>query len=310
MEIIDLDSFMETRYQTAIALGNFDGIHYGHQVLIKNMISKAERKGLKSSVLLFQNHTKEFTNGISPSLISSIEQKYDLMHNLGVEIIYKMEFNQAIMNLSPEEFVKDILINKLNVRSVVVGYDYRFGYKAKGDSDLLKKIGKTYGIDVEVLKPITINNEIISSTRIRKLIKEGLLQEVKLLLGRNYSIIGKVVPGKNLGNKLGFPTANIQPLINYVMPKPGVYCTETIVNNIKYLSATSVGYNPTFNENSLKIETHIIDFSENIYDQKIELIFVEYLRGEIKFNDVDSLVNQINSDIKRVKSRHKYLQNK
>lgn len=309
MEVLNLDDFTKNKYQTVIALGNFDGVHYGHQVLIKDMVSKAKNMGLKSSLLLFRNHTKECINGTCPSLISSIEQKYDLMRELGVEIIYNIEFNESIMKLSPEEFVIDILINKLNVKSILVGYDYRFGYKAKGDTNLLKKIGKLHGIEVEVLKPITIKDDIVSSTKIRDLIEVGKLEDVKLLLGRNYSIIGKVIPGKNLGSKLGFPTANIKPIINYTIPKSGVYSTETIVNNKKYLSATSVGYNPTFNENSIKIETHIIDFAENIYDENIELIFVEYLREEIKFNDIDSLVKQIENDIKRVKSRHKYLQN-
>lgn len=309
MEILNIDDFTENRYQTAIALGNFDGIHYGHQVLIKNMVKKAKMNGLKGSVLLFQNHTKECINGTCPSLMSTIQQKYDLLNKLGVDMVYNIEFNETIMKLSPEEFVIDMLINKLNVKSIFIGYDYRFGYKAKGNSNLLRAICNSYGIYVEVLEPITFKDEVVSSTRIRSLIEEAKLEDVKALLGRNYSIIGKVVSGKSLGSKLGFPTANIEPIINYVIPKHGVYSTEIIVNNKKYLSATSVGYNPTFNEKTIKIETHIIDFANDIYDENVKLIFVDYLREEIEFSDLDSLVNQIKKDIEMVKTRHNYLQN-
>src|SRR5690606_9980677 len=139
-----------------------------------------------------------------------------------------------------------------------------------GDSKLLKELGSNYNIDVEVLHPVIINDEVVSSTRIRSLIKEGELEHVKLLLNRDYSIRGKVVSGKKIGNKLGFPTANIEPVINYVIPKLGVYSTEVIIDGKKYLSATSVGYNPTFEESTIKIETHIIDFKEDIYNKEIE----------------------------------------
>ena len=248
------------KYNSAIALGNFDGVHIGHQELIKKMIYIANKNDYISSVLMFENHTKSIIEGKGPSLITCKKQRYDIIEKLGVDIIYTMDFNEYIMKLSPEDFVTKILIEKLNVKAVVVGTDYRFGYKAAGNSETLKELGVKHGIKVKILEPIFIDGEIISSTRVRKSILDGDMKKVSRLLGRNYSILGKVVPGKRIGNKLGFPTANMEPLINYVLPKNGVYSTETVVDGVKYLSASSVGYNPTFREEVIKIESHIIGF--------------------------------------------------
>ena len=301
MELLKIENYVESRFGTAIALGNFDGVHVGHQKLILEMIKRANRNGLKSSVLLFQNHTKLFLDGVGPSLITSPEQKNDLIYKLGVEIIYSMIFNESVMKLSPEEFVTEILIKKLNVKTIVVGSDYRFGFKASGDSNLLMKLGDKFGIDVKIFEPVLIEGEVVSSTRIRDCLLSGKIEQARILLGRDYSLYGKVVSGKKIGKKLGFPTANIQPLVNYVIPQNGVYSTQTVVDEVKYLSATSVGYNPTFTENSIKIESHIIDFDSTIYGNTVELLFIKYLREEIKFDNLELLKKQIQDDIIEVK---------
>lgn len=297
MEIINVENFKEDRFETAIALGNFDGVHIGHQKLIKEMVENSKKFGLKSSVLLFNNHTKTVLEGKGPKLITSLKQKYDLIESLGVDIIYTMTFNENIMKLSPEEFVNGILIEKLNCKAVVVGTDYRFGHKASGNADLLRELGIRFNFLVNIVSPMYVDNEIVSSTKIRELITKGDLDMVKILLGRDYSLCGKVIHGKKMGTKLGFPTANIELLENYIVPKKGVYNTRTIIDNNKYLSATSVGYNPTFNEDILKIESHIIDFNENIYDKIVEIVFIKYLRDEFKFDTLDLLVEQMNKDI-------------
>lgn len=301
MELIKIDNFNEDRFETAIALGNFDGVHLGHQSLIKKMISISNEEGLNSSVLLFENHTKSTIDGKGPSLITSKEQKYNLVHQLGVKTIYSMKFDEFIMKLTPEEFVTEILIKKLNAKAVVVGNDYRFGHKASGNAELLMELGIKHGLKIVIVDPLYVDGDIVSSTRIRHCILSGDVKGASKLLGRDYSILGKVVPGKKIGNKLGFPTANIEPLINFVLPKNGVYSTKTIVDGVKYISATSVGYNPTFRENSIKIESHIIGFAQDIYDMNIELVFVEYLRDEIKFESVELLKKQILLDINKVK---------
>lgn len=301
MEIIEIKDYKERRFQTVVALGNFDGVHKGHCDLIQKMTQFAEKNKLKSALLVFDNHTKTILTGNAPKTITSMDQKYKIFENLQVELIYKMKFNNEIMKLLPEQFVKEVLIDNLNVKAVVVGFDYRFGYKASGNAQLLKELGNKYNFTVIIIDPIYIDNQLVSSSKIRELLLEGNIMEANKLLGRNYSIIGRVVPGKKLGNRLGFPTANIEPIENYVIPKNGVYSTNTIVDNKSYLSATSIGSNPTFKNDGLKIESHIIDFDQDIYDKIIELEFVEYLRGEIKFQNIKSLKKRVQADIKRAK---------
>ncbi|WMM26576.1 bifunctional riboflavin kinase/FAD synthetase [Tissierella sp. MB52-C2] len=304
MEIIDLSNYNETRFNTAIALGNFDGIHIGHQQLINTMISKAKDLGIKSSLLLFKNHTKATIDNNKPNMITSNEQKFKICEELGIDIIYLLDFDDNLMKLSGEDFIKNIIIDKMNCKLLVVGFDYRFGYKASGDSEFLLELGKKHNIDVIVLDPVYKNNEVISSSIIRNLIAIGHMDEVTNILGRPYSILGKVITGKNRGNKLGFPTANMEPMDNFVIPKNGVYITNTIVDNRRYLSATNIGYNPTFNEDVLKIETYILDFGENIYGKMIEVEFIDFLRDDIKFKNKEELINQMNLDIEMVKFKH------
>lgn len=304
MEIIDLLNYNETRFKTAIALGNFDGIHIGHQELIKNMIKKSKELGLKSSLLLFKSHTKSIIDKNKPNVITSNEQKLKIAKNLGIDIVYLLDFNEEVMKLSGQKFIKDIILDKMNGKLLVVGFDYRFGYKALGDAKYLVDIGNKNNIDVIVQSPVCKNDEVISSTIIRKLIIDGKMKNVSGLLGRPYSIIGEVIQGSNRGNKLGFPTANINPIDNYVIPKTGVYVTNSIIDNKKYISATNIGYNPTFNENILKIETYIIGFEENIYGKFFEIEFIDFLRDDIKFNNINDLINQMKLDIDMIKFRY------
>lgn len=301
MEIRNIENYRENGRGTAVALGNFDGVHIGHKALIEEMLRTAKDLGLKSSVLLFNNHTKKVLLGNGPKLLTSKEQKYKIMEELGVEIIYSMEFNKEVMKLSPREFVEKILIRRMNCKSVVIGSDYRFGHKASGNADLLKELGKEYGFNVTVLEPIYVRDEIVSSTKIREFLSKGELEKAKAYLGRDYSIVGKVVSGKKIGNKMGYPTANIEPIEDYIIPLNGVYGTISIVGGKKYLSATSVGFNPTFGEKSIKIESHILDFQEDIYGFEVELIFIEYLREELKFNTTKELIEQIDKDIEKIK---------
>lgn len=304
MEIIDLSNYNETRFNTAIALGNFDGIHIGHQQLIKTMISKSKELGIKSSLLLFKGHTKTTIEKNKPSMITNNQQKFKIAEDLGIDIIYLLDFDDKIMRLSGEEFIRDIIIEKMNGKLLVVGFDYRFGHKASGDSEYLKVLGRRYNIDVVVLEPIYKDNQVISSSIVRELIANGNMLDATNILGRPYSIIGKVIPGKNRGNKLGFPTANIEPIDNYVIPKNGVYITNTIIDSKRYMSATDIGYNPTFDEDILKIETYILNFEGNIYGKSLEIEFVDFLREDIKFESKEALIEQMKKDIKIIKLRH------
>lgn len=304
MEIINISNYKETRFSTGVALGNFDGIHLGHQQLIKTMIEESKKLGLKSSLLLFEKHTKATINNKQPKVITTNDQKFKIAKDLGIDIIYIIDFDKKIMELSGEKFIQDIVINKMNSKLLVVGFDYKFGYKASGDSKFLLELGKKYNIQVRVIDPIFDGKEIIGSTGIRKLIMQGNITKANGILGRNYSIMGKVISGSNRGNKLGFPTANIEANHNNVIPKPGVYKTNTIIDGKRYTSATNIGYNPTFGGKVLKIETHILDFKSNIYGKTIEIEFLSFLRDDMKFANIDGLINQLNTDIDRIKSQY------
>lgn len=302
MEIIKLLNYKEKRFNTAVALGNFDGIHIGHQDLIKTMVNKAKKENLKPSLLLFDTHTKSVLNSDSPSCITSIDQKIEIAEKLGVEIVYIIKFDKELMKLSADEFVSKILIEKMNSKLIVVGFDYRFGYKALGDSEYLKKLSSQYNFEIEVLNPVKNKGLIVSSSNIRHLIKEGKMEEVETLLKRPYSMLGNVIEGASRGRKLGFPTANIELKSNYVMPRSGVYKTYTEIDGRTYKSATNIGYNPTFNKENklLKFETYILDFNENIYGKTIKVYFKRHIRDDIKFDNVDDLIAQMNLDVKEV----------
>lgn len=302
MEIIDLSNYKEIRFNTAVALGNFDGIHLGHQELIKKMISDARDMDLRPSLLLFKNHTKATLNRNSPKCITNIDQKISIAERLGVELIYIINFNEKLMKLSADEFVEKILLEKINSKLIVIGYDYRFGYKALGNSDYMYQLSKELDFKLKVLSPIKKHDTAISSSDIRVLIEEGRMEEVEEYLQRPYSMIGKVISGASRGAKLGFPTANIELLDNYVVPRTGVYKTFTKVDGKTYKSATNIGYNPTFNKVNklLKFETYILDFNKDIYGKTIEVYFKKHLRDDIKFDNKDDLIYQMKLDIKEI----------
>lgn len=304
MEIIDLSKNKEIIYRTSVALGNFDGIHLGHQELIKTMILNAKELDLQPSLLLFKNHTKETLDKSSPKSITSIDQKLSLVKKLGVELIFFIDFNENLMKLSADQFVKEILLKKLKSELIVIGYDYSFGYKALGDSDYMKRLSKEFHFKLKVLSPVKKNDTPISSSYIRDLIEKGSMQEVEESLNRPYSIIGRVIRGASRGTKLGFPTANIELTDNYVIPRTGVYKTFTEVEGEIYKSATNIGYNPTFNKdnNLLKFETYILDFNKDIYGKTIEIFFKRHLRDDIKFDNKNELVNQMRLDIKEIEN--------
>lgn len=297
MEIIKINNYKEKRFKTAIALGNFDGVHLGHQSLINSMIKAANNEGLKSSILLFENHTKNIIDGKGPKLLTSWDQKLRIFSELGVDLVYSTIFDKNIMVLSPEEFVKNILIGQLNVKLVTVGYDYKFGHKASGNIETLIELAKKYDFKLNIIEAQGKDKEIISSTKIRGFLTDGNPLGARDMLGRNYLLEGRVVHGKSLGKVLGYPTANLELLDNFLIPKSGVYLTNTIIEGQKYKSVTSIGKNPTFDDPHLKIESHIIGFEREIYEEKIEVEFLEYIRDQIKFENLDDLKEQIKKDV-------------
>lgn len=300
MQVIhSTDSNNSFSAKTGVGLGNFDGLHIGHMALINTLIRESQLNNLNSIVYTFTKHPENILRKklITPLLLTE-QKKIDLLGEISLDYLYFDEFNEDFSRLSPEDFVKKILIDKLNIKLAVAGYDYRFGYMGQGDIPFLRELGQKYGFRVVVIPAIKCDDEVISSTRIRNSIINGELETAYKLLGRNYSITAEVVSGRRIGNTIGFPTANIHPERFLVLPENGVYITKTLLDGKLYNSMTNVGYNPTFEDVKEKtVETHIIDFNQDIYGKKIEVFFLKKIRNEKKFESVELLKEQISKDM-------------
>ena len=305
MKILKIDMNFKAEENSIIALGNFDGVHTGHQKLIKQAIKRAKEKNIKASILIFKENTEKTINGENSNkkLLTSNPYKYEILQSLGIDLIYEIEFDEAFMKLDPLVFLNDFLYKNLKVMGIVVGYDYRFGYKAKGDLESLKSFAHEKNISLDIIEAYKKNGKIVSSTLIRSLVENGSVEEAGDLLGRPFAIIGKVSHGKNLGQKMGFPTANIIPKKQYILPKYGVYDTDVIIDNKRYKAATSVGNNPTFKNEGVKIEANILDFNQDIYGKVIRVDFIKRLRDMLIFDNVEELFEQIKKDVDIIRNR-------
>ena len=254
--------------------------------------------GVPSVVVTFCPHPLQVLAGShAPALITDYEKKLDLLEAIGVDLVLMLEFTRDFAALDPEEFVKTILCDKLNMKELVVGYDYAFGKGRKGNFELLSMLGEKYGYSIERLEPVIINDAIVSSTRIRDLIKAGNVWDVYPLMDRFYVIRGTVIHGMDRGGKLlGFPTANMR-VRDDLHPKPGVYATWAELDGTAYKAVTNIGYNPTFGNDEISVETFILDFDQDIYGWELRLNFVARMRDEKKFSGLDELIAQITSDV-------------
>ena len=299
MEIFNISDISEIKKENkkrVVALGFFDGIHKAHQKIIGSAVVEATEKGFKSAVITLDKSPKEYFGKTSEESLTPTNKKNELLTNLGVDEVYYLEFNEKLQNLSAEEFINNIL-KKLNVDKVFCGFDYRFGYKGLGTPDLIKD----NGIEVMVQEKQKIDEEKISTTVLKEFVRKGEFSKYKEYTGRFYSISGLVVKGRQLGRTISFPTANLELDGKYLLPETnGVYITKIKVNNNIYKSVTNIGYNPTVSDEKNKkfIETHILDFDEDIYGEKIEIYFYEFLRKEQKFESFDHLKEQLKLDKK------------
>ncbi len=303
--IRDLLFFKDRPISSAVTIGNFDGVHKGHQRLLLLLKDESRSKDLSSVVITFDPHPLKVLTGNPPLSITPLEQKIDLLASFSPDYILILHFDKKFANLEPEDFVKTYLVDLLSSKVVIVGHDYRFGKGGRGDFELLKRLGQRYGFEVKRIDPVTVKGEIVSSTKIRKLVQEGEIEKVRDFLGRFYEVRGVVVQGQKRGGPLlGVPTANLK-LIDELYPKVGVYAVFVIVEGKRFLGVANVGFNPTFGKNPISVEAHIFDFSKDIYGKKIRVQFVKRLRDEKKFPDIESLKKQIFLDIQRAKEELK-----
>jgi riboflavin kinase/FMN adenylyltransferase len=283
----------------ALAVGNFDGVHLGHQHLLNILILKAKEKNLIPSVLMFDPHPLEVLEKESaPCIISTVEERKEYMYELGIENIFVINFTKEFSNIPARDFIKNYVYEKLNTKLLIVGYDWRYGAKREGEFELAKEMGEKLGFEVIPSEPYKVDGHIVSSTLIRRLLKEANLSDVKKYLGRDYTIKRNVVKGKGLGSKIGFPTANISNTSNMCL-KEGVYAVK--VGN--YIGVANYGKRPTVeNTNQNILEVHIIDFNGDLLDNVLNITFLGFLREEKKFNSIEELKTQIKTDIETAKA--------
>ncbi len=288
-----------------ITIGNFDGVHIGHQALFHEVIEKADAIDGTSIVMTFEPHpVRVLKQNGHPPLITLYEQKVELIESSGIDVLICIPFTLEFAAISAKEFVEDILLSRIGMKAIVVGEDYTFGKNRKGDIKLLQTYAKNHGFEVIVADWIlTLNksSDRISSTRTRKLVMAGRVAEAQKLLGRHYQIRGVVTTGRNRGGRLlGFPTANII-LHDELCPKTGVYAVSGELGSKTHKGVANIGYSPTFGDQVFSVEVHILDFNENIYDRKIRVNFIQRIRDEKKFSNISELSEQIKKDI--VKAR-------
>lgn len=278
-----------------VTIGNFDGVHLGHQKILKKTIQRAQALEGASVVYTFFPHPlKVLRPENEPLRITTLDEKVQIIQNIGIDHLICEHFTRNYAEQPPEEFIKNIICDRIHPREIVIGHDYAFGKNRKGSIELLKKMGGIFHFKVQVIDNISIKNIPVRSTTVRRLIALGKVSLAAKLLGRPYCLTGKVLHGKQ--RRIGFPTANLSSGKNLI-PKNGVYAIHVTTPQGQHRGIVNIGYNPTFDNDRLNIEAHIFDFNEDLYGRDISIAFIKRIRGEKKFHEVPDLVRQINHDI-------------
>jgi riboflavin kinase/FMN adenylyltransferase len=311
-----LETFYEAKpgliKHSAIALGFFDGVHPGHQVVIGEAIAQAKKKGVVPGVVTFRDHPRLLTQGTAPLLLTVIEQRLQLFADLGIEAALVLSFDEELCRLSPHDYVESILVKAMGAQSIAVGYNHHFGRDREGNPALLAEMGKELGFDVQVAPEIHVDGLDLSSSKIRDAILKGDLPLANHLLSRPYAMYGGVVKGDQRGRQIGFPTANLAPYEFQLVPLRGVYAGRArIIDGANsglpgglLPVVINVGYRPTFEKSSLAarnnsgivVEVHILDFEGDLYGKRLDVQFLHYLRAEQKFDGIEELKKQIQED--------------
>lgn len=284
--------------KSIVTIGTFDGVHIGHQSILKKLTDTAKEQKNESIVLTFFPHPRMvLQQDASIKLLNTIDEKASLLETFGIDNLIIHPFDSTFSNLSAEEFVKEILVDKLNIHKIIIGHDHRFGKNRTADINDLIAFGKIYNFEVEQIGAKEIDEIAISSTKIRKALLEGDIKLANQYLGYNYFISGKVVEGKKIGRTIGFPTANIEILETYkLLPKNGVYIVSSKIKNTLFYGMMNIGNNPTLGENEQSIEVHFFNLEENIYHENLQISFLEHIREEHKFDSITELKAQLEND--------------
>ncbi len=299
MRIIQ-DKDLPIKEETVCTIGSFDGFHIGHKKILKKVKEKALKTNRKSLVITFDPHPKKLLNpDKAPCTITDTETKKDLLKKEGIDFLYIIKFDENFSKKTAKEFLK-FLVNDLNCKHIIVGYDWKFGYKKEGNVYFAEKYEKELGFNIEIVEPILQDDIRVSSTLIRKLLRKGEIEKASYFLGRNYCIKGKVVEGNKLGRKIGFPTINIKPPEDLCLKK-GVYAGFVEIEGKIYPAVINYGYRPTVDGKKLLIEAHIFDKEIKLKKQSVKVFFVSFIREEKKFESVGNLQKQIAEDIKKAK---------
>jgi riboflavin kinase/FMN adenylyltransferase len=303
MEILHTLPNIPFNQPSVIALGNFDGVHRGHQVLISRTVQKAKQIGGRSVVLTFNPHPLTLIRPEqSPKLLITQQRKEAKIAELGADLLLFLPFTHELAAMSPDEFIA-MIHRVLRPSSIIIGFNYTYGHRGSGNADTLRNAGKELGFEVEVVPPQKNGGELISSTKIRQALAEGDIKGAKELLGYWPILAGKVVPGDQRGRKLGFPTANVAVPEEILLPRLGVYGAKCIIGKKSYLSVVNIGIKPTFDQgNKPVVEAHILDFKGDLYGCLVELQLFQFLRPEKRFPCVAELLNQIEQDIRVARS--------
>ncbi len=303
MEIIRVrEKIIQPFRAPAVALGNFDGVHLGHQEIIRRTVETAGWRGHDAVVYTFDPHPRVVLNK-APEIpkITTLAERAKILEHMGVHVLILAEFTLAFASQPPTDFVHNILVEELGAQDVFIGENYRFGKDRLGTSELLRELGPEMGFRVHVVEPLMSGNVRVSSSRIREHLLKGELEEANRLLGREFTVEGRVIHGHHRGKTLGFPTANIKPDPK-LHPPTGVYAAFCRVGADTHPAVMNIGYNPTFKGRKVSYEIHILDFDADLYGQHIKAYLVSRLRPELTFNGPDELIAQINKDIERCRA--------
>lgn len=300
-------NFAERLPNPVLTLGNFDGVHLGHQAIFQKVVERAREIGGTSVAFTFEPHPlKVLAPERSPQLLNTFHGKMRLFECAGIELVICANFTRVFADQHPEDFARDVLHKQIGVKEVYVGYDYAFGKGREGSIESLKRMGTTYGFKVGIIEPVQVDGVVVSSSTARDLISNGRIAEAARLLGRNYTIEGEVVHGSHRGHELGFPTANLKTS-NELIPAFGVYAVLARVEGRTLKGVASIGIRPTFDSGPVSVEVFLFEFHENLYGREMEVAFVERLRGEERFSGVDELVRQIRKDVQHAQEVLKFL---